>query len=147
MSNDRLKSFFFAGIPFIADQRRSISKSVILGTAVFQDIRFLTPETFKASILKAVTDSKINKRAKEVAKLFRDKPQKPLDLAVWWVEHVIRNPQLDNLKSPTLKLGFFASQSYDVLFVIIGVLHVILYILIKFVKAITNMSRKKSKTE
>jgi glucuronosyltransferase len=97
--------------------------------------------------LKAVADPKVAKKAKEVSKLFRDKPQKPLDVAVWWVEYVIRNPKLENLRSPTLKLGFFASQSYDVLLAVIGVLHVLLYILLKIVRAVKSPSRPKRKAE
>lgn len=136
----------FLGIPFLADQKRCISKSVLLGVAVYQDFHLITVDNFKKSILKAVADVKITKKAREVAKLFRDKPQKPLELAVWWVEYVIRNPNLDNLRSPTLKLGMFVSQSFDVLLVILLIFHIVLYILVKFVKIVKKFKQPKRKT-
>lgn len=119
----------------------------MLGVGVYQDFHLLTTETFKESILKAVEDPKIARKAKEVARLFKDKPQKPLETAVWWVEYVIRNPKLDNLRSPTLTLGTFVSQSYDILLVVIVAIHFIVYVLVKFVNILMKFNQKKSKTE
>lgn len=48
------------------------------------------------------------------SKLLRDQPEKPIDRAVWWVEYVLRNPDASHLRTPTIELGFFRSNSLDV---------------------------------
>lgn len=143
-----MRFLWYPGIPFLADQKRTVSKSVqLLGTAVYQDFHLITVENFKHSILKAVADPKILQKAGQVSRFFRDKPQKPLDLAVWWVDFVIRNPNLDNMRSPTLKLGFFASQSYDVLLVAIAALHIFLFAFYKALKFVNQLRKPKRKIE
>lgn len=59
--------------------------------------------------------TRFTKNAKIISNRFRDQPQKPLDRAVWWIEYILRNPNPEHLQSPTIALGWFASNSYDVL--------------------------------
>lgn len=136
-------------MPFFSDQIRTLGKSIKLGVAVFADFRDLghTETKLKAAILSIVENSKYAENSKRIAKLFRDKPQKPLQLASWWVDYVIRNPNLDNLKSPTLNLGVFASNSYDVLLVLIVFLHIFVFIFVKIVKIVFKLRKSKKKTE
>lgn len=70
------------------------------------------------------------------SKRFRDQMTKPLDRAVWWIEWAIRNPNPEHLKSPVLKLGDFAGNSYDVLLTILIGIGIFMFILYKIVKRI-----------
>ena len=65
---------------------------------------------------------RFTENAKIISNRFRDQPQKPLDRAVWWIEYILRNPKPAHLQSPTMALGWFASNSYDVLLVALGIL-------------------------
>lgn len=130
-------------MPFFSDQMRSLKKAVNLGVAVEVDFRNLSVEYFKNSILSVTENSKFKKNALKVSKLFRDKPQKPLELAVWWVEYVIRNPSLEHLKSPTLKMNLLAMKSYDALLVSIAIFFILVYLIYKFLKKILRSNKRK----
>ena len=113
------------GMPFFVDQHRNLQKLLIMEVASKADYVSLTTESFASAIRKVLNDPKYSKNVQKISKLFQDKPRKSLDTAVWYTEFLMRNPNLDNVKSPTLKLGPFASKSYDVLLVVILLLHVI----------------------
>jgi glucuronosyltransferase len=115
------------GIPFIADQYRSIDKSVANGVGVKVDIATLNVDNFRASIVKVLEAPSYTSNAQKISKLFQDKPMKPLDTAVWWIEFVMRNPDAPIYRSPTLDLGFLASNNYDILLVCIVFLHVTVF--------------------
>lgn len=115
------------GIPFIADQYRSIDKAVTNGVGVKVEIATLKVDTFRASILEVLENPKYTKSAQKVSKLFQDKPRKPLDTAIWWIDYVIRNPEAPIYKSPTLELGFLASNNYDIFLVCIALFHIAVF--------------------
>lgn len=135
------------GIPFFADQKRNLAKAISSDVAVMIDYRNLTLDVFKTKILTVLEDPAFLKNAQKISKLFQDKPQKPLEVAIWWVEYAMRNPNLDNLKSPTLLLGPFASKSYDVLLALVVSLHLIALTLVKVFKFIKKFRSDKQKTE
>lgn len=56
-------------------------------------------------------------RMLNVSNQFRDRPETPLTLAVWWIEFVLRNPDLSYMKSPVFKLGFLKANNYDILLI------------------------------
>lgn len=119
------------GIPFIADQYRSIDKSVRMGVAVKMEIATLKVDNFRSSVLKVLEDLTFTENAKKISKIYQDKPMKPLDTAVFWIEFVMRNPDASFFKSPTLELGFLASNSLDVYLFIIISIHLIAFTVIK----------------
>lgn len=118
-------------IPFIADQYRTTDKSVRMGVAVKMEIATLKVDNFRSSILKVLEDLTYTENAKKISKIFQDKPMKPLDTAVYWIEFVMRNPDAPFFQSPTLKLGFLASNSLDVYLFIIISIHLIAFTVIK----------------
>lgn len=72
-----------------------------------------------------------SERVKQLSQAFRDQPKKPLDRAIWWIEWTLRNPRPDYLKSPTLRIGHFVGNSFDVIsFLIISPF--LLFIFLKF---------------
>lgn len=134
-------------IPMFVDQQRNTARSIDLGMAVKVDFRDLEAVSFKAKIRTVLDDPKYFESAQKVSKLFQDKPQRPLELAIWWVEYVIRNPNLDHLKSPTLRLGFFRAKSYDVILLLIIALHAVVFAIIKVIKVVKRLTKCKAKVE
>jgi glucuronosyltransferase len=127
------------------DQTRNLGKAMGIGVAAKVDIKNITVDGFKKSILTVLQDP--NENAKKISKLFRDKPQTPLDTATWWCEYVMRNPNLDHMKSPTIALGPFISKSYDVMLVILVVMFLTAHLLIKIVSGLKRITSGKSKVE
>jgi glucuronosyltransferase len=136
------------GIPFIADQHSNAQKAINIGVGIKIDFTKLSVETFKSAINEVLTNPKYAKNADKISRLFRDKPSRPLQSAIWWIEFAMRNPNLENMKSPSLKLGFFAANSYDVIIFV-----VVIFILIKrlitkiFIKIFNLKDNSKQKRE
>lgn len=79
---------------------------------------------------------RFTENAQAVSKLFRDKPEKPLDRALWYIEYVLRHPEPNHLQSPTVKLGSFKSNLYDILLFVFGVLFMLGFVAYKIVHTI-----------
>ncbi|CAG9807568.1 unnamed protein product [Chironomus riparius] len=135
------------GIPFIDDQYRTIEKSVTMGVGVKLEIAKLNVDIFRKAIKEVIENPSYTENAQKISKLFQDKPKKPLETAIWWIEYVLRNPDAPIYKSPTLELGFLASNNYDIYLVIIACLHIIGFsIRAVYLKLFGNKSTKKVKT-
>lgn len=129
-------------IPFFIDQNRNAARSVRMGVAVKIDFRTLSVNEFKNAILAVLEDHSFTNKAKEFSMLFQDKPKKPIDTAIWWIEYAIRNPLVPQL--PSRNLNFFVSNSYDVIFTAVIMIHVLIYILFK---GVTRIRKTISKSE
>lgn len=106
-------------------------KSIEHGIGEKLDFHALTTEDVVDKLRKILEEPKYAKNAKELSASFRDQKEKPLDRAVWWAEWLIRNPDCDYIKSPVLRLGFIAGNSYDIIAVISVAIFVILIVFAK----------------
>ena len=58
---------------------------------------------------------KYTQAAQNVGSLLNDQITRPLDRAVWWIEHIIRHPHMYEGKSPVHKLAWYQYFLLDVL--------------------------------
>lgn len=84
------------------------------------------------TLQKVLGNSKYYENAKQLAARLKDQKEKPLDRAVWYAEWLIRNPNCEYLKSPVLRLGFIAGNSYDIIAGISIALFIIVWNISKF---------------
>lgn len=89
------------------------------------DFYSLSYNTTKETLQKLLEDSKYMKNVQKLSEVIQDQKQEPLDYAIWWIEWLLRNPNLDNLQSPVNTLGFIAGNALDVI-----AAHFLLYLLI-----------------
>jgi glucuronosyltransferase len=133
------------GIPFFCDQKQCVRKSVRLGIAVEIDFRDLSVQNLKTAILTVLENPSYAKNAKKISNLFQDNTQKPLDTAIWWIEYVMRNPDAPQFSPTSLKIGYFAAHSYDVLLTLLIAVHLIVFAIFKAIKLMTAKSPKVKK--
>ena len=89
---------------------------------------------FKLQALdKLLHDPKFAEAAKEVGSTLNDQITRPLDRAIWWVEHVMRHPTMYAGKSPVHKLYWHQYFLLDVLAVYAVILYIIFQILKFFI--------------
>lgn len=86
-----------------------------LGIAESLDFYSLTYNSTKATIRKVLEDPKYLTNVQKLSKQFKDQKETPLERACWWIEWLLRNPNVDQLKSPVHRLGFVAGNSFDVI--------------------------------
>lgn len=118
--------------------------------------------TFRAKIHELITNEKYLKNAKKISALFRDNPIHPMDEAMYWIEHTIRNKNNSLSKSASISLPWYKYLLLDVVgavFVTLILLTVITYKILDYIfgpkskvttettgKATGKEKRKKTKT-
>ncbi|GLG97712.1 UDP-glucuronosyltransferase, partial [Gryllus bimaculatus] len=103
------------GIPFLADQFINLQRNVVRGVAEKLDISNITPNEVLSTLTKVLYDPSYKERMKVLSNQFRDRPDTPLNTAVWWTEYVIRNKGADHLRSAALELSWYQYFLLDLL--------------------------------
>ncbi|KAH8369563.1 hypothetical protein KR093_000152, partial [Drosophila rubida] len=106
------------GIPLFLDQYRNLLQTIGAGAAVQVDYLKLTTASLVAAIREVAENERYTQAMKLRSKRFRDNPVPPLELAVWWVEYLMRHPDPVHLHSEAKELNYFQTHSLDVLAVL-----------------------------
>ena len=93
----------------------------------------LTAQTLQETIGAALAPERLA-AARLRQQLMRDQPVSPRQLAVHWVEHVIRHGGAPHLRSVGAELNFFQYYSLDVLAFLLAVLLLVLRLMVAMVK-------------
>uniref|UniRef100_A0A182II97 UDP-glycosyltransferases domain-containing protein n=1 Tax=Anopheles arabiensis TaxID=7173 RepID=A0A182II97_ANOAR len=124
------------GIPVIADQYRNLAKSIRAGVAEKISLWDLTTEKIRNTVLKVLESPRYRDAMKVRSELFRDQSEHPLERGVWWVEWALRHPNAKTIQSPTLELGPWRSELYDVKACLVLAVLLVVYLLHKTGKAL-----------
>lgn len=139
------------GLPVFFDQHMNVRKAIQSGYALALDFANLSREDFKATILELLENPKYINNAKTKSSIYHDQPIKPLDLAIYWTEYILRHKGAVHLQNPAQKMNFLQKHSIDTVGVLIGgflSLVVLIVILIwKLFKFVVNVQLNKEKTE
>ncbi|XP_024215539.1 UDP-glycosyltransferase UGT4 [Halyomorpha halys] len=137
-------------IPLFSDQEfdaRFVEKAGF-GTVI------LLPELSKELLLTNVKEVLKNPKYKEVAmersKILKDKPQTALELAVYWVEYVIRHKGASHLKPGRQHLSLFEVLGLDIIIFVLFLLSIIILAICKticFLKTIVGKTSFKTKKD
>ncbi|KAM8716696.1 hypothetical protein ACLKA7_003550 [Drosophila subpalustris] len=101
------------GMPMYGDQFLNVASLVQRGMAVKLDFASLSEQSaFEALSMALGAEFKWN--AQRIATAYNDRPQQPLDTAVWWVEHVAETRGAPLLQSSAVHLSRFVYHSFDV---------------------------------
>lgn len=130
------------GLPFFADQAKNMK---FVEEAWLGKMLRLTEINYD-NVSRLVKEVLRNKRYKEEmtrrSKIFRDRPMEPLDEAVFWIEHVIKYP--DVLKPKALTLSYIQLHLIDVKLFIVAVFLAVVFIAWKVIKIFVRTLRGKS---
>ncbi|XP_076260225.1 UDP-glycosyltransferase UGT5-like [Rhynchophorus ferrugineus] len=111
-------------IPCFLDQYNNAYLAVQLGYALklsYNDKNF-NEDTLYGLIQELLNNPQYRENAKTRSRLFHDRPMKPLDTAIYWIEYAIRNKGAPHLKLSTLDIPFYKLYNIDIyLFFIVSV--------------------------
>lgn len=79
------------------------------------DFYSLSYNKTKTTLQQILENPKYTKNAKKLSIMVNDQMEKPLDRAIWWIEWVLRNPNINTFKSPVNTLGYVVGNSLDVI--------------------------------
>lgn len=103
------------GIPVFGDQMENSKVIVNEGWAVELLYDSITEQSFSAAINELLTNPVYTEKIRKISLLYRDRPQNALDLAVFWVEYVLRHSGAKHMQSPGVYLNILQRNSIDVL--------------------------------
>ncbi|CAH1101266.1 unnamed protein product [Psylliodes chrysocephalus] len=101
-------------MPVIGDQKLNAARAELLGigkSLLFSD---LTEESFGSVLNELLTNSKYSETVKHRSRLYKDRPIHPLDLALYWIEYVIRHKGAPHLRVVGKDLPWYQYYCVDV---------------------------------
>ncbi|XP_011187530.1 UDP-glycosyltransferase UGT5-like [Zeugodacus cucurbitae] len=125
----------FIGIPFFGDQFLNMKRAEAGGYGIKLEYTSLTKDTFKSVIERMLSDGSYMERVATVSAIYRDQPLKPLDLAVYWVEYVVRHKGAKHLHCSGQDLNVVQYHSLDVMLILFGGLTLVLWLIMCLMRA------------
>lgn len=91
--------------------------------------------------------SRYRSNAEVVSSKFKDRPNSPLDTAVFWVEYVIRHKGAPELRSVAVQLSWYQYYLLDVITVILGTILFSLYLVYLIISKLVNFVIRKKQAK
>ncbi|KAJ8667742.1 hypothetical protein QAD02_009405 [Eretmocerus hayati] len=101
------------GISIFGDQHLNVQANVERGIAIAVKLHGITEEKLTYAIKEIIQNKLYREKAEKLSKLFNDRPMKPLDAAVFWVEYIARHGK-KALRSPIVDMPWFQAKLLDV---------------------------------
>ncbi|XP_044733443.1 UDP-glycosyltransferase UGT5-like [Chrysoperla carnea] len=135
-------------IPFFGDQFHNAKTLESHGTAAILDAWNLKKDSISKA-LNFILQPRVLEKAKRQARLFRDRPESPLDTAIWWIEYVARNGGAHETRPAVVNMPFYQSALLDVGLFLLTVILIVVYINFKLSKLILSklFSQNKQKKD
>lgn len=143
----------YCGVPMVltpmyGDQFLNSAAAVNRGMGTIVHFEDISAETMKAAITEALKPQS-RQNAKKVSYSYQNRPRKPIETAVWWVEYIAATQGGPLLQSHSSKLSTIAYYSFDVYAIIAAVILTVIaswiFLVCKCFKRIS--CEKKAKSE
>lgn len=131
------------GIPVFADQPYNARRMQYFGYGLFVELSHVTTESLLTAILEIIGNNTYAENIRKGSKIFRDRPQGPIERAVWWIEHVLRHGG-KHLHSIALDMPWHEYLMLDILLVVVILPVIILTSLMSCCMAWAILRRRKS---
>nr|QPA18398.1 UDP-gluconosyltransferase [Trialeurodes vaporariorum] len=100
--------------PFFVDQFHNTLYIENSKIGLRMDIRMMTSENLIRKINTVIGTPSFRENVKEQSRISRDRPLKPLDQAIFWIEYVIRHKGAHHLKPASVHLSFYQYCLLDI---------------------------------
>ena len=109
------------GLPLFGDQVYNSLRMAKKGLGIHMALFKSTPAELVSSISELLTNTSYQSTMAMHSAIFKDRPMKPMETLVYWVEHVMKHGS-DHLVSPAIHLPWYTYWCLDVslFFVIVG---------------------------
>lgn len=138
-------------VPLFSDQFGNADHIVRDGLAVKLRIGDMNEETFSNVLDEALNNPKYSHTAKRLSNLNRDRPEHPLDKALFWIEYILRHNGAKHLQSPAVHLNLLQYYLVDVyaflLFILIVIVKLIRILFRVFLMKVFGIRKHKPKKE
>lgn len=134
MNEARMHGVPILGMPVQGEQHLNLKMILDEGWGMPFSYAFMNAEALKYSFNETLNNTRFRDNIRETAVYFSDRPQRPIETAIYWVEYVLRHHGAPALKSQAVHLNWIQYHSIDVIVVYLAISYV-LFKVIKFVLA------------
>ncbi|KAK9877423.1 hypothetical protein WA026_018536 [Henosepilachna vigintioctopunctata] len=103
------------GIPFFGDQKANVLSSAETGYTYPLNYEDITQESFDTALKEILWNKKYSDSMKLYSSLLKNQPVKPLDNAIWWVEHIMEHKGGKHLRNVAADLFWFELYMIDII--------------------------------
>ncbi|XP_030383539.1 UDP-glucuronosyltransferase 2B14-like [Scaptodrosophila lebanonensis] len=133
------------GTPMFGDQFQNVAALVQRGAAVRLDYTAITEDALVKALTK-VLDKSYKNNAQAIAHSYNERPQKPLETALWWVEYAAETGGAPLTQPSSVHMSRFIYYSLDVYLVVLGALLLLLAIAREVKRVCCAAKEESSKT-
>ncbi|XP_012278070.1 UDP-glucuronosyltransferase 1-10 [Orussus abietinus] len=103
-------------IPFFGDQNFNARKILDTQIGLNLNVDSMTKETIMHAVSEVIDNPKYSKNIKQLGDILKDEPVKPLNRALWHVEHVLKFPNARHLRYHGRDISWLEHHTVEVLF-------------------------------
>ncbi|XP_049625269.1 UDP-glucuronosyltransferase 1A8-like isoform X2 [Suncus etruscus] len=142
-------------LPLFGDQMDNAKRMESRGAGVTLNVLEMTSEDLSKALKAVIYDKSYKENIMRLSSLHKDRPIEPLDLAVFWVEFVMRHKGAPHLRPAAHDLTWYQYHSLDVIAFLLSIVLGVLFITYKccafgcrkcFGKKVRGKKAHKSKT-
>ncbi|XP_041642488.1 UDP-glucuronosyltransferase 2A1-like [Cheilinus undulatus] len=122
------------GLPMFADQPDNLVHVEAKGAAIVLNLNFIKTEDLRDAVNAVINKKSYKENAMRLSSIHHDRPMKPLDEAVFWIEYTMRNKGAKHLRVQAHELTWYQYHSLDVLAFLLSIVLLMIFILIKTCK-------------
>ncbi|KAK5648758.1 hypothetical protein RI129_003650 [Pyrocoelia pectoralis] len=119
-------------IPFNTDQHSNAGKLASRSMGKILNYEDITTDSLYSAITEILNNPMYSRNIKQLLQRYKDKPERPLNTAVFWVEYVLRHGSANFLNLASRDMDTYQAASYDVILALLMGLY-LLYSLISFI--------------
>ncbi|XP_040822662.1 UDP-glucuronosyltransferase 2B14-like isoform X3 [Ochotona curzoniae] len=137
------------GIPLFGEQHDNIAYMTAKGAAVRLNWKTMSSEDLLNALRTVIHDPSYKENVMMLSRIHHDQPMKPLDTAVFWIEHVMRHKGAKHLRVAAHDLTWYQYHSLDVIGFLLACVTIPTYLVIKiclfvYQKLVKTEKKKKS---
>lgn len=136
-------------IPFFGDQPTNAAIISKNGMGITIDFREISKDKLEQALNEVLYSRKYSENAKLRSKLMHDRPLKPMDTAIYWIDYVLRHKAVKHLRSAGLNVRWYEHIYLDAALMFLVGFWLIKQIIVVFINrtknVITNMNKKQKK--
>ncbi|XP_040822617.1 UDP-glucuronosyltransferase 2B13-like isoform X4 [Ochotona curzoniae] len=119
------------GLPLFGEQHDNVGHMTAKGAALILNWRTMSSAELANALKTVINDPSYKENIMKLSRIHHDQPMKPLDRAVFWIEHVMRHKGAKHLRVAAYDLTWYQYHSLDVIGFLLACVAIIIYLVIK----------------
>ncbi|XP_040822608.1 UDP-glucuronosyltransferase 2B16-like isoform X4 [Ochotona curzoniae] len=119
------------GLPLFGEQPDNVAHIAAKGAALRLNWKTMSSTELANALKTVINDPSYKENIMKLSRIHHDQPMKPLDRAVFWIEHVMRHKGAKHLRVAAHDLTWYQYHSLDVIGFLLACVAIIIYLVIK----------------